>query len=296
MTVAAGCGTTAPAVHAPADGLVVWAPVDSLQRLLPADVRVYAGVNADLPLRAWLVRLPSRYAARVVVSDDTSDVRETTSSFAQDAGACVAVNGGYFRMGNFPASAVGLLVQEGRISAEATDAAGPDSARQAVARAAIGRMSDGRYETGWIAQQGDALLRLERPVRPGQTPPAGHRWQPLEAMGAGPMLLLNGQYRITAWEEGFGYTSIPNRHPRTAAGVAANGDLLLVVVDGRQEASRGVDLAELARLMREAGARDALNLDGGGSSTLVVQGRLVNRPTGGTFERQVMNALVAFCE
>ncbi len=68
-----------------------------------------------------------------------------------------------------------------------------------------------------------------------------------------------------------------------------------MVVDGRQTQSRGVDLDELARMMRGLGAVQALNLDGGGSSTLVVNGEVVNRPVGGTAEREVMSALVTFC-
>ncbi len=287
----AGCTTSRPALT-PHDGLVTWTPVDSLDALLPPDVRVFAGTNGALPLRAWLVRVGKDRPFRVEVSDDTTDVRESTSSFAHDAGACVAVNGGYFRMGDFPASAVGLLVQNGRVTADATMEMTMDEQTYPTVRAALGRMPDGRYEIGWVSQT-DTLLRLaSTPAAPETSRP----WHPAEGLGAGPMLLQDGQYRVTAHDEGFMSTSIPRTHPRTAAGVAANGDLLLLVVDGRQEASRGVNLQELARLMRDAGAVDALNLDGGGSSTLVVRGALVNRPTGGTFEREVMNALVAFCE
>jgi exopolysaccharide biosynthesis protein len=68
-----------------------------------------------------------------------------------------------------------------------------------------------------------------------------------------------------------------------------------MVVDGRQPESRGVGLEELATLMLEAGAVEAINLDGGGSSTLVVNGILVNRPQGNTEQRQVMSALATFC-
>ena len=59
--------------------------------------------------------------------------------------------------------------------------------------------------------------------------------------------------------------------------------------------SRGVSLEELATLMLEVGALEATNLDGGGSSTLVVNGTLVNRPAGDTVEREVMSALATFC-
>ncbi|MGF1634093.1 MAG: phosphodiester glycosidase family protein [Phycisphaerae bacterium] len=95
------------------------------------------------------------------------------------------------------------------------------------------------------------------------------------------------------------------RHPRTAAGVTQDGrTMLLVVADGRREGhALGMTLAELAAFMKEAGAYDALNLDGGGSSTLVMAGpngtpAVVNRPSDGgqtrfklSIERPVANVV-----
>ncbi len=106
---------------------------------------------------------------------------------------------------------------------------------------------------------------------------------------------MDGKARVTADEEGFFGSYLRDQHPRTAAGRTADGALILMVVDGRQAESRGATLDELATLMLDVGAVDALNLDGGGSSTLVVNGMLVNRPAGGTAEREVMSALVTFC-
>jgi exopolysaccharide biosynthesis protein len=79
------------------------------------------------------------------------------------------------------------------------------------------------------------------------------------------------------------------RHPRTAAGVSRDGrTLLLAVADGRQPGwSVGLTLPELARLMIEAGAWNAVNLDGGGSSAMWYRepgsgaGRVLNRPSDG---------------
>ena len=85
-------------------------------------------------------------------------------------------------------------------------------------------------------------------------------------------------------------------HPRTAIGVDRDtGQVLVLVVDGRWEHSRGSTMVELANLMLSLGAEDAVNLDGGGSSTMVaarhrVRPRVVNRPSDG-FERRVANAL-----
>jgi hypothetical protein len=84
------------------------------------------------------------------------------------------------------------------------------------------------------------------------------------------------------------------RHPRTAIGWSADrARLYFVVVDGRQPPySDGMSLRELSWLFRRIGASDALNLDGGGSTALVIRGRLTNRPSDQQGERPVGNALV----
>ena len=84
-----------------------------------------------------------------------------------------------------------------------------------------------------------------------------------------------------------------DRHPRTAIGVLADGRALLLVVDGRQPAlSVGMSLEELAQLLVEFGAVDAINLDGGGSTTMVVDKAIVNRPSDATGERPVSDAII----
>ncbi len=84
-----------------------------------------------------------------------------------------------------------------------------------------------------------------------------------------------------------------SRHPRTAVGFDPDaGRLWLVVVDGRQAPhSAGMTLPELADLMVALGAREALNLDGGGSSVMVLRGSARNRPSDEAGERAVVNAL-----
>jgi exopolysaccharide biosynthesis protein len=83
------------------------------------------------------------------------------------------------------------------------------------------------------------------------------------------------------------------RHPRTAVGFSRDSTtLLLVVVDGRSSASVGMTLGELADLMRRLGAWQALNFDGGGSTTMVIGGAVVNVPSDATGEREVGNALL----
>jgi exopolysaccharide biosynthesis protein len=239
---------------------------------------------------------------RVVASDDTTDNREVSTSFARDLSACVVVNGGYFTMNKTPAGHVGLLVVDGEIREPATHSVQRDDHSFETARAAIGFHGDA-LEIAWATTRGDTLYRWDAPPnhRPeAPAPPLSYTdaqpWPVRDALGTGPMLLRDGEMRVTSDEEVFFGTSIPEVHPRTAAGITAEGHLIVMVVDGRQDASRGVSLEELAILMRDAGAVDALNLDGGGSSTMVVQGVRLNRPTGYDVEREVMSALATFCE
>jgi Phosphodiester glycosidase len=118
--------------------------------------------------------------------------------------------------------------------------------------------------------------------------------------GGGPRLLRRGRVSVAARAEGFAPVEAPgffgsfvrSRQPRTLAGVRRDGTLLLVTVDGRRPGwSAGVTLTEAARLMRSLGARDALNLDGGGSTGMVVRGELVNRPSDPSGERAVSDGI-----
>ena len=83
------------------------------------------------------------------------------------------------------------------------------------------------------------------------------------------------------------------RHPRTGVGFSRDSSrLFLITVDGRSESSSGMSLAELASLMQSLGVAQGLNLDGGGSTTLVIHGQVANHPSDSTGERAVGNALM----
>lgn len=105
-------------------------------------------------------------------------------------------------------------------------------------------------------------------------------FQPDFILGAGPQLLSAGRDVSEAEAANYSTSLYRVRHPRTAIGWRADGTLLLVTVDGRQpQKSVGMTLAELAALMRELGCEAALNLDGGGSTTMVVKQKIVNSPS-----------------
>jgi hypothetical protein len=112
------------------------------------------------------------------------------------------------------------------------------------------------------------------------------------AVGGGPDLLRNGQVSIDGVAQDFSPSAfIDKRHPRSAVGRTADGDLWFVVVDGRQKMSDGASLKELADIMAKLGCTDAINLDGGGSSCLNLLGVALNRPCEGR-ERPVADMIL----
>lgn len=114
-------------------------------------------------------------------------------------------------------------------------------------------------------------------------------------LGGGPQLIKSGKIAITHVEEQMAENFATERHPRTAIGKTAGGQLLMVTVDGRQpKISVGMSLYSLADLLRELDAVEAINLDGGGSSTMVVNQRVVNSPSDQTGERSVGDAILVF--
>jgi hypothetical protein len=111
----------------------------------------------------------------------------------------------------------------------------------------------------------------------------------VDVLGGNPVLIQGG---VEQYQDLSGPDAFFDRQPRTAVGVTSDGRMLLVVVDGRSPGySVGMTLQELADLMSSLGAQNAINLDGGGSSAMWLNGIRVNRPSDG-FERGVGSALV----
>lgn len=100
-------------------------------------------------------------------------------------------------------------------------------------------------------------------------------------IGGGPLLLEDGRVNVRSREENIAADIARGRAPRTAIGVKKDGTLLVLVVDGRNSASSGLTLEELAQYFLRLGARDAVNFDGGGSSVMVVNKSIVNKPSDG---------------
>lgn len=114
-------------------------------------------------------------------------------------------------------------------------------------------------------------------------------------VGGGPQLIKAGKVDITDKEERMSSTFRTDRHPRTAITRLESGKLLLITVDGRQPGvSLGMSLNMFADLLLELGAVEAINLDGGGSTAMVVHNKLVNRPSDQGGERPVSDAILVF--
>jgi exopolysaccharide biosynthesis protein len=108
-----------------------------------------------------------------------------------------------------------------------------------------------------------------------------------------PQLIKDSKINITWQEEKIGKDFVETRHPRTAVAKLKDGKFLMVTVDGRQVGfSVGMNLNELAAFLLEIGATDAMNLDGGGSTTMFLDGKVVNKPSDKDGERSVSDAIL----
>ena len=135
-------------------------------------------------------------------------------------------------------------------------------------------------------------VRLDVSYEPDEGEPKS--WLLAQDIVGGAGLLIRDGRDIEDWSiERFNQGFAENRHPRTMIGTAADSTIWLVTVDGRQpEQSVGMTLVELRALAHRVGLVNALNLDGGGSTTMWVQGQVVNRPSDPTGPRKVSDALL----
>ena len=113
-----------------------------------------------------------------------------------------------------------------------------------------------------------------------------------DAVAGVPLLIRDGKVDITWKEEKASKDFVETRHPRTAVANLKDGKFLMLTADGRSEASAGIDLYDLADFLLELGAVDALNLDGGGSTTMVLDDKVVNHPSDKGGERKIGDALI----
>ena len=264
---------------------------------------VYKGLAPSIPMKGYAVVIKNEgnYKIKILKSED-SDSRETVSQLSKNNNAVVVINGGYFLRHLNPSRHVGLLKSSGKMIEEASPSVLRKNIQYFTNRGAIGITYDDEIDIGWCSTNSNNIYLWDsvlsnKPGYPADSLRYSNKeaWDVKSALHAGPILVQNGKINITSIEEVFFDTPIVGVHPRSAIGYRKNGDVVLMVIDGRQVESRGAYLEELALLMTQFDCVEALNLDGGGSSTLVVNNSLINSPLGLTSQREVMSA-IAFVE
>lgn len=267
--------------------------------------------RAEPPLRAHLLRADlseGRVELAPVHASGTQNEAKA-SGMAKAHSALGLINGGYFRWTAEGLAPFGAFALDGSFVTPARPYAKPSGGnlRYRLARAAVvwgtrrspGELCDPALQ--WLAcdaESGEHRICHEPYAHAARTPaPDAPPMRPLGAFGhilqAGPMLLRRGEICVPRSAHGERLFVHDKRHPRSALGL--RGQLVyLLVVDGRSPRSRGATLVELATMLRALGARDAINLDGGGSSTLVLAGEVMNRPSDNGVERKIPNAIGLF--
>ena len=192
------------------------------------------------------------------------NIIEVPSAIASSVNAVFAVNGDYYGFRE-----TGIVIRNGTVYRS-------EGAREGLAL----------YRDGTMKLYDETVVDADRLVEDGV-------WQTL-SFGPGLVrdgMLVDGIDSVEI-DTNFGNHSIQGRQPRTAIGLVEANHLLFVVVDGRSAGySRGVGMSELGQIFVDRGASVAYNLDGGGSSTMVFDGDLVNDPLGRGEERGTSDIL-----
>ncbi len=264
------------------------------------DIQVYEGKNKEIPLRAWYVKisLKSEKLEIKIIKSKEEDKKESPLKMMIENQSLVLINGGFFISNNKPMRHVGLLKTEGILNEPASHTVIKDSTRYFTNRGAFGVKSDGNVNISWCSTNNDSIFEWENPFPNKPGVPYNNLnylnskyWDVHEALHAGPVLIKDSEIRVSIEEEVFFNSPVASIQPRSAVGYTKDDYLILIVIDGRQINSRGVYLEELAIIMKNLGCIDALNLDGGGSSVLLIKEELMNRPSGSNSMREIMSAI-----
>lgn len=283
----------------------VWTDL-SQEENLPEGVQLFRGDDTADRVRAYYI-LADMNRPEIIVHPFL-DQAQATTTFTTKVGAIASINAGYFNVNT--GESVSALVSPGGIVGSINGlGVVRDGITYPTTRAFFAINEDRSMSVDWIYHFGNTINDLywyDEPTQniPGTPAPTPTRDQGnlyeqlLMGVGAGPVLVKNGQVRYTYDEEGFFGNSglVGNeRRPRTAVGFTADNKVIMLVVDSGLIVGgvpfRGLSLPQVADLMISIGAVEAMNLDGGGSSTMAVGGKLINRPNGGTSQRPVPTIL-----
>ena len=280
---------------------IEWSNI-SEQYSLPEGVQLYEGTRSSPALKAWYIEVDMKVATIGLVPYLAENGTETVTEFSKNIGAIAAINGGYFG-GN---SSYSTVVQPGQVLSRNVGSLNRNNRSYPVIRSAFSIAKNRDMTVDWIYHFGstpDDIYRFNQPMgytngssdlplaAPNKN--TGETFDMYMGIGGGPILVKGDSIHVSYNEEIFWGSGVglSNRDPRTAVGYTADGRAILLVTDGRQVASQGFSLPEMAQVMIDLGCTEAINLDGGGSSQMAVTNQLINRPSGGTYQRPVTSFL-----
>jgi hypothetical protein len=287
-----------------------WSKNSQLNSGLPPSVEVYSftgNISGNVPLKAWYMVIDTKDPNIEFKPVGNGGSNKTLSQYvAQETDPVYGcINGGFFT-GN---SSLSLVLQNNAVLSpnvkQLTRLFNGVNTSYFPTRGAFGIDSLNQMDVAWMYNVGatnvtyaypnpslNQLNFAPMPV-PSDTFPAGaYLWRRRNAIGGSPVLISNDSIRITASEELIDVNNAA-REPRTAIGYTADGKMILFVAEGRNPSvSEGLSLAEVAQIMKSIGCREALNLDGGGSTGMIANGVFVNRPSDGGNQRPVASAVV----
>ncbi len=289
---------------------LMWQNVDSAYGPLPKGVAIYfTNKKIDTAsFRAFYVVADLKNKKLDFTTDTTLRRRLTPSGFYQKNNQpLVVVNGTFFSFATN--QNLNVIIKEGNALAfnAPVRGKGQDSGKLYPSYySAIGITKKRKADVAWIrtdstnskvkavqfpfTRKGNFMTKN---VSTGETSVMHNydpflRWKMQTAIGGGPVLLQNGEIKITNNEEmKFGGKAINDKHPRTAMGYTADGKLIILVVEGRNQNAGGATLIQLAQILKDLNCVEALNLDGGGSSCLLVNGKETIKPSDKEGQRAV---------
>ncbi len=270
---------------------VRWLNVDSLFAPLPPTVHVfYTNDSIDgKPNIAYYVSAELKDKTLDFTAQTGKGKRFTPTQYFETEGKpLVVVNSTFFEFVHN--SSLNLVMQNGKLvtyNNPAIIGRGKDTfTYRHVFASAIGISKHRRADVAWLYTDSSKIKPYASqvalaPVKDSSAnwtnaPTYLRKWRMKTAVGGGPVLLQNGTITITNNEElkFNGKAGLTEKHPRTCMGYTADGKLIIMAIQGRfVGVAEGVNLTQEAQLLQAIGCVEALNLDGGGSSCLLVNGK-----------------------
>ncbi|MBC3539645.1 phosphodiester glycosidase family protein [Rufibacter sp. H-1] len=292
---------------------VKWQPSPQHQQGLPATVKVFVTTDSldGKPFKAYYLEADLKDSKLEVLTRVGNGKRYTPQQYyEQETGNVLAVvNTTFFSFADN--RNLNLVIQDGKVlapqaSVRRKNPKGTDTLTYYPTTGAIGFFRNRTADVAWAYNVGKKKKTMElaspydadangqpAPEPSKRTVKDIKRWKPQTAVGGGPVLVQNGKAHITAEEEMRGGASFRGPNPRTVIGYTPDNKLIILMVEGRNKGiAEGASLDQLAKLMVDLGCREALNLDGGGSSALYVKGKDTIKPSDKEGQRPVPAVLV----